>query len=104
MHVVDLAIGHLKALNALKEPQCRAINLGTGKGYSVLDVIDAFSKASGKEIPYTLCPRREGDIASSYANPMLAKKVLGWSAAKDLHAMCKDMWNFQSQNLKGYEE
>lgn len=104
IHVVDLALGHLKALDILTTPQCTAINLGTGQGYSVLDVIKAFSKASHKEIPYTLAPRRTGDIASCYADPTKAKKLLGWEAQYDLAKMCESSWNFQLQNPKGYNE
>ena len=104
IHVVDLAHGHLKALNILDTPQCTAINLGTGQGYSVLDVINAFSKASHKEIPYILAPRRAGDIASCYAYPIKAKKLLGWEAKYDLAKMCESVWKFQQQNPKGYNE
>ena len=104
IHVVDLACGHLKALNILDTPQCTAINLGTGQGYSVLDVINAFAKASHKEIPYTLAPRRAGDIASCYADPIKAKKLLGWEAKYDLAKMCESVWKFQQQNPKGYNE
>ena len=102
IHVVDLAIGHLKALNILDTPKCEAINLGTGEGYSVLDVIETFSKACGKPIPYTLAPRRAGDIASCYASPHKAKELLNWEATYTLVEMCEDMWRFQLQNPKGY--
>ena len=102
IHVTDLAIGHLKALNILDKPHCTAINLGTGKGYSVLDVINAFSKASGKNINYTKGARRAGDIASCYAEPTKAKELLDWEAKFDLDKMCEDMWRFQQQNPKGY--
>ena len=102
IHVTDLAIGHLKALNILDKPHCTAINLGTGKGYSVLDVINAFSKASGKNINYTKGARRTGDIASCYAEPTKAKELLDWEAKFDLDKMCEDMWRFQQQNPKGY--
>jgi UDP-glucose 4-epimerase len=104
LHVVDLASGHLKALAFLDRPQCTAVNLGTGKGYSVLDVIHAFSKACGKEIPYAILPRRAGDIAEFYSDPSFAKELLGWEAKYDLDKMCEDMWRFQCQNPKGYEE
>lgn len=103
IHVVDLAIGHVKALQALNKPQCTAINLGAGKGYSVLDVIHAFSKACGKDVPYMMMPRRAGDIAEFYSDPTLAKEILGWEAKRNLDAMCTDMWNFQTKNPKGYE-
>lgn len=103
IHVVDLAQGHLKALQALTSAQCTAINLGAGTGYSVLDVVNAFAKASGQKIPYTIVPRREGDIASCYADPSFAQKTLGWSAHRDLDQMCRDTWNFQSKNPQGYQ-
>lgn len=102
IHVVDLARGHLKALESLNTPQCTAINLGRGRGYSVLDVIKAFSAASGKHIPYVIAPRREGDIASCYADPALAREHIGWSAVYDLDTMCADAWRFQSENPNGY--
>ncbi|NBK99008.1 MAG: UDP-glucose 4-epimerase GalE [Erysipelotrichia bacterium] len=102
IHVVDLAFGHVKAIQSLNKPQCTAINLGAGKGYSVLDVINAFSKACGKEIPYQIMPRRAGDIAEFYSDPTLAKKILCWEAKRNLDSMCTDMWNFQVKNPKGY--
>ncbi|MEA3370520.1 MAG: UDP-glucose 4-epimerase GalE [Campylobacterota bacterium] len=103
IHVVDLAQGHLKALQALKSPQCTAINLGTGTGYSVLQVVKAFENASGKSVPYEIQPRRSGDIASCYANPKNAEKLLNWRAKYSLQEMCQDSWNFQSKNPQGYE-
>jgi len=102
--VVDLAQGHIKALQALTTPQCTAINLGTGVGYSVLEVIHAFERASNQPIPYTLAPRREGDIATCYADPTLAQTLLGWKAHHTLETMCRDAWNFQSKNPSGYEK
>lgn len=103
IHVVDLAIGHVKALNKLMEDQeVRIYNLGTGHGYSVLDMIKAFSKACGKEIPYAIKPRRPGDIATCYADPALAKKELGWEAERGLEEMCEDGWRWQSNNPDGY--
>lgn len=102
IHVVDLAQGHLKALQALNTPQCTALNLGTGSGYSVLEVIHAFEKASGRKISYTIASRRAGDIAACYAEPSLAKEIIGWSAQRDLNQMCHDSWNFQSKNPDGY--
>lgn len=102
IHVVDLASGHLKALESLTTAQCSAINLGTGTGYSVLDVIRAFADASAQPIPYTIAPRREGDIATCYADPSTAAQRIGWSAKRSLNEMCKDAWNFQSKNPKGY--
>lgn len=101
IHVVDLVKGHVKALESLVTPQCTAVNLGTGTGYSVLDMVMAFSEASGKDIPYRVVPRREGDIASCYADPAFANKILGWKASRNLSQMCKDSWNFQSQNPNG---
>jgi UDP-glucose 4-epimerase len=102
LHVVDLASGHLKALQALTTPQCTPINLGTGVGYSVLDVVNAFAQACGRPIPYTIAPRRDGDIAEFYSDPSSAKKIIGWSAQRNLEQMCRDAWNFQSKNPKGY--
>lgn len=102
IHVVDLAQGHLKALEALTSTQCTVVNLGAGTGYSVLDVVNAFAKASGQKIPYTIVPRREGDISSCYADPSFAQKTLGWSTYRDLDQMCRDTWNFQSKNPQGY--
>lgn len=95
IHVVDLARGHLSALVLLKTTQCTAINLGTGKGYSVLDVIHAFSKASYRDIPYNILPRRQGDVAACYADSSYAKVLLGWEAKYDLTKMCEDMWRFE---------
>ena len=96
IHVVDLAKGHIKALEKLdKENEGLYIyNLGTGKGYSVLDMVKAFEKVTGKKVPYKIAPRREGDIAMCYADPSKAKKELGWTAKKTLDDMCKDSWNF----------
>ncbi len=103
IHVVDLAKGHLKALEYLDKPTCEAFNLGTGNGYSVLDMLKAFSKASGKEIPYKFAPRRPGDVAVCYADPSKAKKLLGWEAQKGIEEMCEDTWRWQSRNPNGYE-
>ena len=102
IHVVDLAVGHLKALERLDAPQCAAINLGTGNGYSVLDVVKAFEQASGQAIPYRVAPRRAGDIAACYADPAHAARYLGWTAQRDLDAMCRDHWNWQKQHPQGY--
>lgn len=105
IHVVDLAKGHVKAINyILTNPGLDVINLGTGTGYSVLDMVKAFSKACGKEIPYEIKPRRAGDIDMCYADPAKAWKVLGWKAEKGLDEMCEDAWRWQSQNPNGYEE
>jgi UDP-glucose 4-epimerase len=104
IHVVDLALGHLKALEKLSEnPGAVAYNLGTGSGYSVLEVVAAFEKASGKSIPYDLVPRREGDVASCYADPAFAAKELGWSATRGIDEMTADSWRWQSQNPNGYQ-
>jgi UDP-glucose 4-epimerase len=103
IHVVDLAKGHLSALEKLKEnPGVVTYNLGTGTGYSVLDVVKAFEKASGKEIPYEITDRRAGDIAINFADPSKAEKELGWKAKYDIEDMCRDSWNWQSQNPNGY--
>ncbi|MCI5218050.1 MAG: UDP-glucose 4-epimerase GalE [Candidatus Electrothrix sp. LOE2] len=103
IHVVDLAKGHLCALQKLAEkPGVVTYNLGTGQGYSVLEMIRAFEKASGKKVPYTITPRRHGDIAQCYADPSLAAQELGWKAEKGLDAMCADTWNWQSKNPDGY--
>lgn len=102
IHVVDLANGHLKALERLVEPQCFTVNLGTGSGYSVLNVIKAFEKASGRPIPYNIAPRRPGDVAACYADPTLAATLLAWRAERDLDAMCADHWRWQRDNPRGY--
>jgi UDP-glucose 4-epimerase len=103
IHVVDLAIGHLKALESLRKREgCFAVNLGTGTGYSVLDMVRAFEKASGKAVPYRVAARRPGDIASCYADPTLARDLLGWSAQRGLDAMCADGWRWQSGNPQGF--
>ena len=98
-HVVDLAKGHVKALEKLDRKQngLYIYNLGTGKGYSVLDMVKAFEKATGKKVPYKIAPRREGDIATCYAEPKKAKEELGWQAEKTLEDMCKDSWNYISR-------
>lgn len=104
IHVVDLAKGHLKALDKLKTNSgLVTYNLGTGKGYSVLQVVEAFSKASGRKIPYKIAPRRPGDIATCYADPKKANEDLGWKAEKEIEEMCEDSWRWQSKNPKGYE-
>lgn len=104
IHVVDLALGHIKALDRLlKVKGCEVYNLGTGKGYSVLDVVKAFEKASGIKINYRIAPRRAGDVACCYADATKAKKVLGWQAQYDIDDMCADSWRWQSQNPNGLE-
>lgn len=105
IHVVDLALGHVKALEkmASSEPLVRIYNLGTGQGFSVLQMIEAFSKACGKTIPYSIKPRRPGDIAECYADAALAKKELGWEAERGIDEMCEDSWRWQSGNPNGYK-
>jgi UDP-glucose 4-epimerase len=104
IHVVDLAKGHVKALEyAEKRTGTEIINLGTGKGYSVLDIVKAFEQANGLKIPYVIKDRRPGDIAECYADPAKALDILGWQAEKDLQDMCRDSWNWQSNNKNGYE-
>ena len=105
IHVVDLAIGHLKAIEKLaQEPHLglKVYNLGTGNGYSVLQVVKAFEKASGRPVPYAIRPRRPGDVAECWADPSLALKELGWKAARGIDEMCRDAWNWQRQNPYGY--
>ncbi len=105
IHVVDLALGHVKALEKIASsgPEVRIYNLGTGQGFSVLQMIEAFSKACGKSIPYSIKPRRPGDIAACYADVSLAKKELGWEAARGIDEMCEDSWRWQSGNPNGYK-
>ena len=104
IHVVDLAKGHVKAVDKLikDNPGCCAWNLGTGQGNSVLEVVAAFSKACGKEIPYKLMPRRSGDVPKCYADSSKAEKELGWKAEYDINRMCEDSWRWQSNNPEGY--
>lgn len=103
IHVVDLALGHLSALEKLKQPGVYTYNLGTGRGYSVLEVVSAFERACGKPIPYRIVERRPGDAAISFADPSLAQKELGWFATRSLDDMCQDAWRWQSLNPNGYE-
>ena len=103
IHVVDLAVGHVKAVQKIEEnPGVKVYNLGTGNGYSVLDVIENVSKAVGKEIPYVIAERRAGDIAECYAYAALAKEELGWESENGIKEMCEDSWNWQKNNPKGY--
>lgn len=103
IHVTDLAIGHLKALKKIEQdPGLKVYNLGTGNGYSVLDVINAFSKACEKDIPYNVVARRPGDIAKCFADPTLAKEELDWQAKFGIEEMCRDSWNWQKNNPNGY--
>jgi UDP-glucose-4-epimerase GalE len=105
IHVVDLAVGHVRAVEKLKEKAGVSVyNLGTGNGYSVLDMVKAFSKACGKEIPYQIKPRRAGDIATCYCDASKAKEELHWVAERDLNKMCEDSWRWQSMNPNGYED
>ncbi|HMA62433.1 MAG TPA: UDP-glucose 4-epimerase GalE [bacterium] len=104
IHVVDLARGHLAALDKLKgDPGAVIYNLGTGNGYSVLEMIKAFEKASGRNVPYEIVDRRSGDIAECWADPGKAKKELGWEAEYGIDEMCKHAWNWQSKNPDGYK-
>jgi UDP-glucose 4-epimerase len=102
IHVVDLAKGHVKALQHLRTGRLATYNLGTGRGYSVLEVVRAFEKASGSKVAYEFRPRRAGDVARCYADPALAAHELGWSAEKTLDEMCADQWRWQSHNPAGY--
>lgn len=105
IHVVDLALGHVKAVEKVEEASGLYIyNLGTGTGYSVLDVVKAFEKASGVKVPYKIGPRREGDIATCYSDPSKAYKELGWKAERGIEEMCEDSWRWQSQNPNGYPD
>jgi UDP-glucose 4-epimerase len=105
IHVVDLALGHLAALNTLRESSgLLKVNLGTGQGYSVLEMIEAFKQISDKPIPYEIVSRRPGDIAACYSSPDIAKEVLGWEAKHTLKDMVASSWKWQSQNPNGYTE
>jgi UDP-glucose 4-epimerase len=102
---MDLADGHVKALDKMSTfSEVMTINLGTGKGYSVLEVLKAFEAACGKKVPYSIAPRRAGDIATCFADPTYAKAVLGWEAQRGIDEMCKDSWRWQSNNPNGYKE
>jgi UDP-glucose 4-epimerase len=104
IHVVDLALGHLAALDRLAAgPGVVTYNLGTGRGYSVLEVIAAFEQVSGRKIPYKFVGRRSGDIATCYADPSKARAELGWEATRGLTEMCADAWRWQSDNPRGYD-
>ncbi len=105
IHVVDLAKGHVKAIDYSEAHKgVEIVNLGTGTGYSVLDIIKAFERVNNIKIPYAIKPRRAGDIAECYANAEKAERVLGWKAEKDLEDMCRDSWNWQSNNVNGYKK
>ncbi len=104
IHVVDLAEGHVAALRRLFDaPGSFTVNLGTGRGYSVLEVVRAYAAASGRDVPYEVVARRPGDVAACYADPALAQRLLGWQAHHDLDRMCADSWRWQSLNPKGFE-
>ena len=104
IHVVDLARGHVSALNYMRGKHgVHVFNLGTGHGYSVLDVIHAFERACGKELPYEICPRRDGDIAETYCDASKAKELMGWEAQYDIDDMCAHSWKWQSTNPNGYQ-
>ena len=103
IHVVDLAAGHIRALDKLaSSPGVVTYNLGTGRGYSVLEILRAFEKACGKSIPYKIAPRRSGDAAMVYADPSKARAELSWEAVRGLDEMCADAWKWQSQNPNGF--
>lgn len=104
IHVCDLADGHVAALALLDQPGCTTINLGTGNGYSVLDIVRAFERASGKQVPFEIVARRSGDVESCYANPERARALLGWSAKRGIDDMCQDAWRWQSANPEGYDD
>ena len=105
IHLVDLAKGHVNALQALRNrPQVLTVNLGTGNGYSVLEMVKAFENASGKTVPYQIVDRRPSDIATCYADPVYAAEKLGWKAEYGLDEMCEDTWRWQSQNPDGYSK
>ena len=105
IHVVDLARGHVKAIQKLADNEGVSIyNLGTGKGYSVLDVVKAYEKACGKTIPYEIKPRRAGDIATCYSDASKAERELGWKAEYGIKEMCEDSWRWQSMNPNGYDD
>ena len=104
IHVVDLAIGHVKALESLaKISGCEPINIGTGNGTSVLEIVNTFKEISGQDIPYAIVPRRAGDIGTVYADASVANDLLGWQASRDLNAMIADTWRWQSKNPNGFE-
>ena len=105
IHVVDLAKGHVAAVSYVTENTgCEVFNLGTGCGYSVLDMVKTFTQVNGVDVPYVIAPRRPGDLATCYADPAKSAAVLGWKAEKNLADMCRDSWNWQKNNPKGYEK
>jgi UDP-glucose 4-epimerase len=103
IHVVDLAIGHCRAIEYVQDHKgAEAVNLGTGRGYSVLETVRAYEKASGRKIPCQFDPRRAGDVAACYADPRKARELLGWQAERSLDDMCEDSWRWQLKNPNGY--
>ena len=105
IHVVDLARGHVAAINYMQQHKGESVfNLGTGNGYSVLDMVHAFEKVTGKKVPYKIAPRRPGDLATVYASPDKSAELLGWKAEYGLEDMCRDTWAWQSKNPMGYGE
>jgi UDP-glucose 4-epimerase len=103
IHVVDLAQGHVKAMDRVfAERGCYTVNLGTGQGYSVLEMVKAFERASGRSVPYQIVERRPGDIGVCYADPAQAQALLGWSAKRGINEMCEDTWRWQSANPQGF--
>ena len=104
IHVLDLADGHVAALcHLIDKPSCITVNLGTGCGHSVLELVRAFEQASGRAVPFEIAARRPGDVAACYADVSLARELLGWQSRRDLRAMCEDSWRWQSQNPNGYD-
>lgn len=104
IHVCDLADGHVAALDMLNKPGCTSINLGTGSGYSVLEILKTFEKVSGRQVPYRIAPRRDGDVGSCYANAFNAELLISWSAKRGIEEMCRDAWRWQSMNPQGYPD
>jgi UDP-glucose 4-epimerase len=105
IHVMDLAEGHVAALERLlRAPGSFTVNLGTGRGYSVLELLAAYSRACGRELPYEVVARRDGDVAELYADVQRAHELLGWRAKRDLDAMCRDSWSWQSSNPRGFDD
>ena len=102
IHVSDLAAAHIAALEKMSGPHFTTLNVGTGRGVSVLEMVNAFEQTSGREIPYQILPRRSGDIDEFYADPAKAEALLGWAAVRPLEQMCRDAWNWQINNPNGY--
>ena len=102
IHVTGLVIGHVRALEHLAEPKCIAVNLGTGRGYSVLEVVRAFERASGRNVPFCAAPRRPRDIETCHADPSLAERLLGWREERTLERICDNAWRWQRHNPNGF--